>query len=512
MNPFVETLVGLLPLVLPPLLGAVIGYVTNAVAISMLFRPYREIRVFGVRLPFTPGIIPRQRGELAESIAVSVEDELLTEEAVRRQTDRPEFRDGLKAGISAFSAKLISAPVSRWGEFFPGPGDKAGDLARGFVTSDAFEHLVQGVISRAAEALLNTPLSVFLGREDSLRDALSSLLQRFTSEGFLDRAEDGLEGWVRRRSEAGARVSDFVTSEDLSAISRVLEGIYPPVFEGVMAFLKKDETLDELEIRGRRFLHDVIDKLTGLQRLLITAGQYDRTLDENMDRIVADLVAHIERAGKTEENRKNVIAFIEGELRRLSAAGLGDTPERQERVMLIVREVMRKLREIMEDEKFREALSDRLARALLKEDRTVRGLMGTVPGLRQEDIESYLTGLVVRMVRNVFSKDTMAEGLTSDFRHQSIEKILALGSEEKERLDDRITGWTVSMINRKIPDILRSVNIHSLVVDRINSFDIVTMEQLILRVVKKHLRWITVFGGFLGAVIGLAQIAVNYFL
>ncbi|MCK4514025.1 MAG: DUF445 family protein, partial [Spirochaetaceae bacterium] len=51
----------LLPYVLPPALGAVIGYVTNYVAIRMLFRPLTERRVFGVRVPFTPGIIPRQR-------------------------------------------------------------------------------------------------------------------------------------------------------------------------------------------------------------------------------------------------------------------------------------------------------------------------------------------------------------------------------------------------------------------------------------------------------------------
>ena len=50
---------------IPPLAGAVIGYVTNAVAIKMLFRPLTEIRVFGIRLPFTPGILPRHRHKLA---------------------------------------------------------------------------------------------------------------------------------------------------------------------------------------------------------------------------------------------------------------------------------------------------------------------------------------------------------------------------------------------------------------------------------------------------------------
>jgi uncharacterized membrane protein YheB (UPF0754 family) len=45
-------------ILLPPLLGAIIGYVTNALAIRMLFRPLREYRIGPFRVPFTPGIIP----------------------------------------------------------------------------------------------------------------------------------------------------------------------------------------------------------------------------------------------------------------------------------------------------------------------------------------------------------------------------------------------------------------------------------------------------------------------
>ena len=48
--------------VLPPLIGAVIGGVTNDIAIRMLFRPYAPWRVLGWRLPLTPGLIPRERG------------------------------------------------------------------------------------------------------------------------------------------------------------------------------------------------------------------------------------------------------------------------------------------------------------------------------------------------------------------------------------------------------------------------------------------------------------------
>ena len=68
----------------PPLLGAFIGYVTNYIAIRMLFRPLRPWRIFGVRLPLTPGIIPAKRGELAERMGDMVGSHLLTSEDVGR--------------------------------------------------------------------------------------------------------------------------------------------------------------------------------------------------------------------------------------------------------------------------------------------------------------------------------------------------------------------------------------------------------------------------------------------
>ncbi len=51
-----------------PISGAVIGYFTNWLAIKMLFLPYKEKYLFGIKIPFTPGIIPKERKKLATGI------------------------------------------------------------------------------------------------------------------------------------------------------------------------------------------------------------------------------------------------------------------------------------------------------------------------------------------------------------------------------------------------------------------------------------------------------------
>ena len=86
----------LIPWIIPPMAGAVIGYVTNSMAIKMLFRPLEEKRLFGVRVPFTPGILPRQRQKLSLSIGRMVERELLTAEILWERLSQPELVNDLK--------------------------------------------------------------------------------------------------------------------------------------------------------------------------------------------------------------------------------------------------------------------------------------------------------------------------------------------------------------------------------------------------------------------------------
>lgn len=65
------------------MVGGVIGYFTNDLAIKMLFRPYRPILIGGQPLPFTPGLIPRNQERLAKRVADTVMSSLLTPEELQ---------------------------------------------------------------------------------------------------------------------------------------------------------------------------------------------------------------------------------------------------------------------------------------------------------------------------------------------------------------------------------------------------------------------------------------------
>lgn len=74
-------------------IGAVIGGVTNSLAIKMLFRPYRPIYLGRWRLPLTPGLIPKRRDELATQLGKTVMEHLLTPQSIRRKLADEGFQE-----------------------------------------------------------------------------------------------------------------------------------------------------------------------------------------------------------------------------------------------------------------------------------------------------------------------------------------------------------------------------------------------------------------------------------
>lgn len=82
-----------------PIIGAVIGYFTNYIAVKMLFRPLKPVKVWGRTLPFTPGIIPKGKARLAKALGKAVGEELLTKEELKKMFLSPEVKDTVLNGV-----------------------------------------------------------------------------------------------------------------------------------------------------------------------------------------------------------------------------------------------------------------------------------------------------------------------------------------------------------------------------------------------------------------------------
>ncbi len=174
---------------LPPLVGAVIGYVTNDIAIKMLFRPYRPFFIGRFRLPFTPGIVPRRLEDLASLLGREVERRFFNADdlEILFQSDLFSRAVGENFADMLLSRKISLCYVMEDLERNPqyGPAIRSGkeDLCRRAVS--AIEHFdFAPLIRSAAQTLSETRGSAGKNTLISLAPDISESIHRyFHSQG-----------------------------------------------------------------------------------------------------------------------------------------------------------------------------------------------------------------------------------------------------------------------------------------------------------------------------------------
>ncbi len=91
-------------------IGAMIGWVTNYVAIKMLFRPYKEIN-FG--LFKIQGLIPKRKHEIAISIADTVQKELISLKDVTSTLDGEELETRMGSMIDKILDEKLEEELTK---------------------------------------------------------------------------------------------------------------------------------------------------------------------------------------------------------------------------------------------------------------------------------------------------------------------------------------------------------------------------------------------------------------
>ncbi|MDR0602352.1 MAG: DUF445 family protein [Treponema sp.] len=456
--------------IVPPVLGGVIGFLTNVVAIKMLFRPLDEVRLFGIRLPFTPGILPRQRHRLAVSIGGMVERELLTPAVIEDRLGKPGVREGIKRSAALYTQRILSLPAASFFDGAAAAGEAILPFFRDFAASPYFPRL----LDLAAEAALESRGTERL-REKSLNKILG------LAEGTGPVLEDALAGLVSLRAGHIVR-----------ALVPWAEGAYPFAVKSFLELLRRPEIHRELEDRGRVFLLKVILKLNVFQRFFISAAQYDRTLAGRMPEIIDDLLVQLEEMLGRDDVKRSLLSKCEKSLAKLLSGP--DTSRAAARFLSGI---------------IRGRLACPLGELLDSLGKNFRG--------------RELAGKLSGVLRRLFLSGEDADGAASDvsgapspaavfsekvrghFAQVELGVLLGIDGAQKEALDSFLAAKIVSFAEGRIAGVLETVDVKTMVSERIDSLEMERVEGIILDVMARELKWIDVFGGVLGFLIGIFQ-------
>ena len=179
-----------------PIIGAVIGYCTNYIAVKMLFYPRNEVRIGGHKLPFTPGAIPKGKPRLAKTVGHVVANTLLTEEDIRQKILSPETEEAVMDKVMAELSSKIYVEMGRVCSTYEEYGDLKATLSDAFtdqiMDSIGKIDLKHTVVTEAGrvikEKVSGTMLAMFLSDEmlNSFIQPVGAELENYIAQNGRD--------------------------------------------------------------------------------------------------------------------------------------------------------------------------------------------------------------------------------------------------------------------------------------------------------------------------------------
>ena len=238
-----------------PLVGAAIGYCTNYIAVKMLFRPRRAVKVGRWRLPLTPGIIPKRKPQLAHAIGQAVGERLFTagdvKEALLSDEVKASVADSVLSGVAGDSRSLAELLQQ-------GVGPESYDRCRETVLQklcEKLEHEIQRmdlgavIAERSAvaikEKVSGTMLAMFVhdrsiaAMAESIHSGVDQYLEENLHQTLLPKVQTELDAFAGKSAEELCQS----LSADPELLCRVVEQAYDALVSS-----KADQVLGTIHV------------------------------------------------------------------------------------------------------------------------------------------------------------------------------------------------------------------------------------------------------------------------
>ena len=520
-----------LPYLFPPLLGALIGYITNYIAIRMLFRPLKAWRVLGFRLPLTPGIIPSKRDELASRMGEMVGSHLLTAEDVRSALEKPSFRRELKSAVNYKLGSFLERDLGALGSLVPNNyqkrfGDlvqtlrlKALDLIGEYLASETFDRQLRQYIVEKREKILQRDLESFLTPEQ-YQALLSHLELRFTALLQSKETASLVQRFVDQRLErilqSNQTLRDLLPNDLIEVLLDQLDREVPPLLEKFGGLLYDPDFRERLSLKIRQGINSFVDSLSGLAGLL--SGFI------NLDKVYKKIPEFLDKAGeelsrwlREEKTQQQIASLLRDRLEALLDKPVGSFFEKApyEKVAGFRNYLCERSVAAVQSRKTLELALGFTSQMITRiKDRPFQEILETnLPHNGIERLEDILHQKLLQTARSSESREALNHLLKLKLEEMLYQKPLGRLSERlpadvHDELEQGFYRQVGEVLQKEVPPLIETLNVSQMVEDKVNQLNIIEVEGLLMGVMKEQFKYINLFGALLGLLIGLVNIAV----
>lgn len=214
-----------LELISGPLIGGIIGYFTNFIAVKMLFRPLKPVKIGNFTLPFTPGIIPKRKDKLAEAIGDAVGHNLFTRQDMQQLFENASVRNSILQGVIAKVEGAMDASIE--------------EVAKKFVKEETLERKKEDITDVLTVKIKNGILELDLG----------TLIAEGGSSVIKEKFQGGMFSFFLN-DDLIASVAEPIGREVEKYIEANGEQIFRPVVEKQLNELLDTNTEQALDLLG----------------------------------------------------------------------------------------------------------------------------------------------------------------------------------------------------------------------------------------------------------------------
>ena len=281
-----------------PIIGSIIGYCTNYIAVKMLFYPRNEVKVCGHKVPFTPGAIPKGKPRLAKTVGNVVANTLLTEEDIKQRILSPETEEAVIDKVMTELSNKIYVEIGRICKNYEEYGELKENLSNAFtdqiMDSIGKIDLKNTIVNEAGrvikEKVNGTMLAMFLSDE-----MLNSFIQPVGVELEAYIAENGKD-FIQK--EVNEKIMTFEQKSILdlcnemnveeSKIRDAIRSIYRNASEDAVVSVLKNVDISTM-IEGK--INDM--KTEDLERMVLTVMKKELDTIVNLGALIGFILGSL---------------------------------------------------------------------------------------------------------------------------------------------------------------------------------------------------------------------------
>ena len=516
---FVSRAVPFVSYLIFPTVGALIGYMTNVLAIWMIFNPKKPVNFILFKWQ---GLVPKSKDRIADNLATTVEQELVNAQLIKEYLTEEKRKREIKESLVQFVLKELDRDYPSLKELLGSNYPRLRQFILDYYMNN-YSAVLQ-FLDRVMKSIAEKPLGEFLDEnrynrirrwlEEYSRDMISRFSSKTVGEVFGNRDIEDLVARLLDRIDDRALSSLYNAFKDKS-----IYDIYPRSVEIsdklIEAFANK---LRDPVFRGRlsRLIIDAVkERANWLVKLGIEAANLFMDLESKVSEYLENLANRLETDPTiVEDVKKEVEKFLRNPISRyidekqfVEALYKMVQFVRQDIVSLAGSLSRMRISEIVSPE-FMDRLKER--------------------GLEWID-ELYASNRDKPILMSLYEKygDEVKEVLTRILTSPQVEKVIG---ETLDRLSEKPIGNPrrrleeyinvqkfvedfMDAIFDRIVDVIEGlvekIDVRSIVLDRIMGYSVDEMEELVFGMMRREFRTIELLGIPIGFTVGLVQVILK---